>query len=581
MTPGWANNKEINERKFVSKVRNIINFYHPGRYLPLSIMLALFLMGVLMPEIGICQEEEDLSTKQALLNYKMDQPEKTVALDRPIDPSTYFIGPGDKLRIFIWGDIQAQYDVTITPEGKVLIPTVGPVNISNMLLSDAKLEIKNSVLKRFRNVEVTTDLMALRSFKVSVGGAVNLPGVYTANAVTRVSEIITMAGGFLGEQVDENKYRDISEPLIVPSGVASHRNIIVRRITGNVDTADVLLFEQAGDLRYDYKVVDGDEIFVPLREQEINLYGVFGGVRNPAFFEYSYRDSLTDLIKLAHGLTLNADSSKAELVRFNPDGKTTRSESIDLKQILAGEAPNMLMKPDDRVYIKIISDFNEKDQVLVLGEVQHPGFYAIIPDSTRLSQLIREAGGFTKSASLAEAEMTRFVDKNIADREFERLKQMNVADMSDLEYEYFKVKSREKPGRVAVDFQALYDKSGVNDIKLRNGDVILIPKVSQVVNVSGEVANPGLLAYRPEYNYLDYIDLAGGYSFRANKGKVRIIRAVTGEWKKAKKGTLLKPGDTILIPEKKKWDYFTTIKDIIAVTANVATIYLVIKQATQ
>jgi protein involved in polysaccharide export with SLBB domain len=539
------------------------------------------LSNTLWPTLGFGQEDTDLAMRQEQLAQSMRQPVNTITLDQPIDPLTYIVGPGDKLLIFIWGDIQAQYEVTVTPEGKVLIPTVGQVDISNMFLAAAKTEITGSVLQRFRNVEVSADLVSLRSFKVSVGGVVKYPGVYTANPATRVSEVIVMAGGFVGENINSYAKEDQSRPLILPTGAASHRNIIVRQINGAVDTADVLLFEQAGNQKYNHKLNDGDEIFVPLREQNINLYGIFGGVRNPAYFEYSSRDSLTDLLSLAHGLSLDADSSMAELVRFNQDGKTTRRELVDLRKILTGQAPDIAMRPDDRVYIKVRSDFNEKDQVLILGEVTHPGFYAVNPESTFLSQVIAEAGGFTKLASLAEAEMTRFVDQNIADREFERLKQMQIADMSDLEYEYFKVKSREKPGRVAVDFQKLFSNGNDGDIKLRNGDVIVVPKISEVINVSGEVANPGLLAYHPDYDYLDYIKLAGGFSFRANKGKVRLIKSITGEWQKAKRNHHLRPGDTILIPEKKKRDYLRTIRDVMAFSANLATVYLVIKQATE
>ena len=551
----------------------------------LIFMLTIFLTLALIispVELAYCQSDTNNSSMPDLYNLQaMKQPVNTISLDRPIDPQTYVLGPGDKLTIFIWGNIQAQYELTITPEGKILIPTIGPVDVSGMFLASAKTHISDKIMERFTNVKVTTDLTGLRTFRVSIGGAVKIPGVYTANAVTRVSEIIGMAGGFSGE-FDNNPQAPNNEKADnFPPGIASHRNIIVNHISGTSDTADVLLFEKAGDMRYNYKLTDGDEIFVPLRDSQINLYGIFGGVRNPGYFEYSRRDSLKTLISLGHGLTLDVDSIGAEMVRFEDDGKSTKRSLIELKGILSGEVSDIPLYPDDRVYIKTKKDFNEKDQVLVLGEVRFPGFYPIVPESTYLSQIILEAGGFTPMSSLAEAEMTRFSDEKVTDREFERLKQMNVADMTDLEYEYFKVKSREKPGRVAVDFQNLFNDGGENDIKLRNGDIVRIPKVSEVVTVSGEVANPGLLAYNPEYNYADYIQLAGGYSFRANKGQVRIIKAVTGEWQKANHKTLIRPGDTILIPEKKKINYWGTIKDIMTFTANFATVYIVVREATR
>ncbi len=509
------------------------------------------------------------------------QPPRITALDQPIDPSAYKVGPGDKASIFLWGNIQAQYNLTVSPEGKLLIPTVGPVAVSGMFLSEAKKKIRASVLKRFTNVRVAIELSDLRSFKVSIGGAVRIPGVYEANGVTRVSEVIRMAGGYVNESDDLDWRQSKDRIQTFPPGVASHRNIIVKHKNGPVDTADILLFEQTGDLTYNYKLIDGDEIFVPLCEDNINKYGIFGGVKNPAFYEYSARDSLKDLINLAHGLTLNVDSSMVELVRFAPDGKTVTRTDVALKEILNGESQDIELIPDDRVFIKTLKSYNEKHQVLVLGEVMFPGFYAIEPESTYLYQIMERAGGLTDLASLAEASMTRYTYQDIADNEFERLKLMEVADMNDLEYEYFKIKSREKRGRVSVDFVELFKGNGQGNIKLRNGDVIVIPKVSEVINVTGEVANPGLLTYDPELNFKDYINLAGGFTYRADKGGVRIINEVAGEWKKAKTHALLFPGDVILIPEKKKIDFINTMKDVITFAANLATVYLVIREATR
>lgn len=522
----------------------------------------------------------DLDFDRSLLSNMVNKPVQVTPLDQPIDPKTYQLGPGDELTIFIWGNIQAQYALTITPEGKLLIPTVGPIDLMGMNLAEAKPFIEQQVMERYRNIKITTDLTNLRSFRVYVGGAVRMPGVYMANGATRVSEIISMAGGFATEDYKGTQWEREENAGNKPLGIASHRNIIVNHIGGIADTADVLRFEMAADFKYDFRLRDGDQIFVPIREKDINLYGIFGGVRNPGYYEYSYRDSLKDLILLGHGLALNADSVQAELVRFNQDNKTSQTIILPLKDILRGLKPDVHLLPDDRVYIKTRSNFNEKQQVLVLGEVKFPGFYAIKPESTYITDIIKQTGGFTPLASLEEAEMTRFVSEEIKDREFERLKSMQVQDMSDIEYEYFKMKSRQKPGRVSVDFVELYSGNKIGDIKLRDGDIIMIPRVSEVVTVSGEVANPGLLSYKPEYNYIDYIKQAGGFSFRANKSQVRLIKSVTGEWKKPSKKSKLDPGDTILIPEKKRINYLNTIKDVMVFAGSLATVFLVIKQAS-
>jgi len=531
----------------------------------------------------LSQESGSIILKPEAMEFGARPVQPTAALDRPIDPSTYVVGPGDKVSIFIWGNIQAQYNLSVSPEGKILVPTVGPIEVSGLTLAEAKQAIEKYVLERLRNVAVATELTDLRTFRVSIGGAINSPGIYAANAVTRVSEIISVAGGFVGEDEQLNWQSPDAKPITFPSGVASHRRILVTHHAGEVDTADVLLFEHAGDLRYNFRVLDGDEILVPVRESQIYLYGIFGGVKSPAYYEYSSRDSLKDLINLGHGLTLDADSSVAELVRFGPDGKTVSRTTVGLKEIVRGLSQDIKLRPDDRVYIKSIKDYNEKSQVLVQGEVRHPGFYAIKPDSTYLSQVVLETGGFTELASLEEAVMTRvrvtFRDED--DPEYARLKQMNVQDMNELEYEYFKVKSREKAGRVSVNFNQLFADRDNGDIKLRDGDIITIPRKSDVINVVGEVARPGLLSHKPGYDYLDYVDLAGGFSFRADKGKVRIISGTTGEWKKSRHGTKIYAGDTILVPEKGKSQFFATLKDVMAFAANAATVYLVIREATR
>lgn len=549
----------------------------------LKILVLASIVSLIYPDAIRSQEIESLLEQQQFRADMSKLPDTEVPLDQPIDPSTYRLGPGDKLVIFIWGSLQAQYTLAITPEGKLLLPTIGPVEVAGLLLADAKVLLEKFILERYKDVRVTADLIGLRNFRVSVGGAVKFPGNYTASSIARISEVIALAGGFL--EMPENpavsQHFNQYAALNLPAGKASHRNIIIKHIDGSVDTADVLRLEQTGDRTYDLRLNDGDEILVPLRQGKINIYGIFGGVKSPAYFEYSPRDSLKDLIALAQGLSFDADSSAAELVRFETDGRSFRTISVDLKAILNGSIPDIKLMPDDRIIIRTRRDFNIKHQVLLLGEIKNPGFYAIIPDSTYLTEVIRQAGGFTDLASLSEAEVTRFRNIENGDAEFERLREMQVTQMTDLEYEYFKIKARSKPGRVAVDFRELYLGGGRGDLRLKNGDVVVVPEASDAINVTGEVANPGFVGYNPKFDFHDYVRIAGGYSYRADKGKIRIIKGATGEWQKAKGNRQLFPGDTILVPEKKKNNYLVTIRDVISITANVATVYLVIREATR
>jgi polysaccharide export outer membrane protein len=404
--------------------------------------------------------------------------------------------------------------------------------------------------------------VGLRRFKVSVAGAVRAPGIYSVFANTRISEVIATAGGFL-----EN---------------SSLRNIMVTHSEGTVSKADVLKFWRSGDRARNPYVLGGDLIFVPAREININTCGIYGAVKSPGEFEYRPDDSLLDLIRLAYGLTMDADFLRADLIRFNPDRRTTRTISIDLEDLISGNNPesNIALMPDDRVFIRTIPDFHKKEQVAIKGEVLYPGVYNVEEDQTKLSEVIAKAGGFTPDASLSEAEMIRVY--NVVDPEFDRLKNIPVADMTKSEYNYFKLRARERQGRVAVDFEKLF-LQGQNeyDIVLKNGDVINIPPKSMVVNVSGSVVNPGLVTYESGEDYKYYIKRAGGLSWKARENKIQIIKGLTGERLRPSKSRKIDPGDTILVPEKPERDYWGFFRDTVIVLGNLATIYLVVQQATK
>jgi len=524
------------------------------------------------------QDDEDLTSKTSVGIPTMPVVSgQKVLLEKKVDPKKYVLGPGDVLSIFTWGNFQGQYQLPVSPEGVLLIPEVGPVAVSGLTIEKASSVVISSIAKRYRNVETIVSLVDLRRFKVSVGGAVMLPGAYPATAVTRVSELVQLAGGFIDEEKDSN-FPGITNLKKDMVSRAAKRNVLIYRQNGDTLLADILRFEITGDTRFDPALLDGDRVFVPIRENTINLYGIFGAVRNPGYFEYSANDSLSDILDLAHGLTASADSQSVSLVRFKPDHRQTYEIKLDL----ASAKWNVPLFPDDRVYITEENDFHQKYQVELRGEFKYPGFYAISLDSTKLSEIVAKAGGLTNYASPDEAEMTRVSAEEIVDPEFERLKKMQVADMLDTEYDYFKTKSRSKPGRVAVDFTGLVvNDDSTKDIILRDGDIVYVPRRSRIISVMGEVANPGILQFQPDEDYRYYLKEAGGFSDRANKGKITIIKGITSEWKKAKKGVSLEPGDTVWIPEKKKKNYISIIKDTLVFVGNLATVYLVIRQATK
>jgi protein involved in polysaccharide export with SLBB domain len=159
---------------------------------------------------------------------------------------------------------------------------------------------------------------------------------------------------------------------------------------------------------------------------------------------------------------------------------------------------------------------------------------------------------------------------------------MRVEEMTDLEKAYFRIKSRERKGLIAVDFVKLFiDSDSRQDVILQNNDYIEIPVKAEVVIISGQVIKPGIVSYEKgkELNY--YLQKAGGYGWNADNDKVRIIRAETGVWIKPKRNTAINVGDTILVPERKEIDFWAITRDFLQISAQFATLIFLIQTSAK
>lgn len=501
-------------------------------------------------------------------------------LERPIDGIGYTLGPGDVLALTLQGTISRINELVVSPEGKVLIPGASEVRVAGKNLEDARAAIRAEVGRAYRNVQVSVTLVRLRRFTVYVLGQVMNPGQYTASPVDRVSEAIRLAGGL----IDRIPLPGAKTPPRAEER-GSERSVYLVHQDGSRQRCDLLRFRRTGDLRANPTVRDGDVIQVEYRKEGILLNGE---VNSPGPIEYVEGDSLGSLIALAGGLTAKALLDTVEVARFAP-GETTPELLYVTARGLAGEAHSdggsvldFGVRPRDAILIRTDPRWDVRHTVLLQGEVLYPGTYVVDESTTTLRELLARAGGFTADASLREAKLVRRVDESIKDAEFERLRTIPPADMSPTEYEYFKMRSRQRLGLMAVDFDALFARNDQSqDVTLKDGDVITVPPKKTYVTLAGRVAFPGNLAYDAGLSVDDYIERAGGYSWKAAKGRTVVIRASSGEWIPKGKAKRIGPGDTIWVPDKPERDWYTLFKDSLLIVSQLATVYLVIKSSTK
>ncbi len=482
------------------------------------------------------------------------------ATEGSIDANEYWVGPGDKIFISISGVLEAVHNLVIDQEGWLYIPKVGAIDLKNLTLTEAREKTINKLNQYYKNVDIFISLVDFRKIKVSLTGDVVRPSLYVLSANSRLMDLITASYGL--------------------SKTSNLRNINVVSKNESNKQYDLLNFLRFGDYENNPMLREGDVVIVDRVDEVVNISGE---IKYPAVYEFIEGESISQLIDLAGGILSKAKTDTIEVISFDPAGKNQMSDYFSFDEL---KNSNVKVKKQDHVVIRRIPDYYEDNYVNLEGFVKYPGWYKIVKDNTTLVEIMEEAGGFRKEASLTEASLKRTVEGEEDDPEFERLKLIGSADMTEDEYDYFKSKSRQTSGIVVIDFVDLFNNNNLNEnIVLRKGDIITIPEQKDYIIMLGQFVNPGKIIYDPNLTVNDYISLAEGFGWRALEGDVRVIKARTGEWIDADDVVKLLPGDTIWVPEDppgpKFWDVFMDGLQIFAQLATVIAAAAAIAVATR
>lgn len=483
--------------------------------------------------------------------------ETTGLLEKEIDPDKYIVGPYDEFSIGIMAAKPKQMDIKISPDGKLLIPTIGAVNLKGKKLSEAYNLIKEKIQNVYRVEDIDIVLKDVRKFKVSVTGAVLKPNIVPATAADRVSEIIERAGGL--------KYD------------ASIRNIyLIREGSNSRIKVDLLRFFLLGESDANPFVLGGDNIIVPPNSEK-NSIAIYGDVASPGEFEYVSGDSLSTLIRFSMGFLESASLDSVEIARFR--GKALDRFYLNLsnwKDIMNNNIKkdnDFALEAGDRVYIRSVPKWKEMNYVVVTGEVNYPGKYAIDENKDRLSDLMVKFGGFTPDAGIEFIEFIRQSEKEKPDEEMERLYRIPASEMSESELRYFQARKSEKRGAMAIDFRKILNNPSVDDnIVLINKDSIIVPSNKNFINIQGRVVNPGMIIYKPNMTYLDYINKAGGFAFRADESETVVNKPKGGQFLAEDMNYSLEPGDVILVPPQKEVTFMEAFTTSLTVVTQLLTI---------
>jgi len=472
----------------------------------------------------------------------------------------YRLGSGDVVGIYIWGRTQLTLSGSVGVEGNVFLPNLGLVKAAGLTLSQFQAEMDSVVHRFYRDVEVECNLLRPRQIPVWLSGEVKKPGRYVVSALSTLSQVITVAGG--------------------PTDKASLRHIRIRHSAGDTAEADLYGLLARGDRSQDLYLESGDVVFVPLSGKSVAVYGE---VKRPAIFELRGGERLCDVIDLAGGFTSAAYLEKVQFVQRLAGGER-RLAYLDCREKSSLEAnPAMVGGEEVVVFSAPWYEAGKRKAffITIEGEARYPGVYTIV-EGELLSSLLRRIGGFTEKADLKQAKFIRPTNRAYEDKELERIQKTPEKDRSESDREYLQIKLEQvPPDFIIIDFQKLWmSREPKQDIKLRDGDRIVIPQRLETVALTGRFNRPGSVVFKPGEGIEYYIKQAGGLAWNANTRGMRIIKP-TGQRLLPKDAGELEAGDTIWVPKKGEFNWWSAIKDFSRVGFEITSMALIIQQITK
>ena len=410
---------------------------------------------------------------------------------------------------------------------------VGEFDFSSFKVQNGDSVGVDSIIARYENM-------------VEVKGAVFRPGMYQLGGdITTVKNLLEQCDGVL-------------EDAITTRGVMHRMNPNRTLSVIPVDIAGIL----AGTSP-DIPLQNEDVLFVPSNNDQLTerTITIHGEVMYPGEYRYADNETLEDFVLQAGGLKESASTVKVDVSRRIVDNKAIESNGItaenfsfSLKEgfVIDGE-PGFILKPYDEVYVRKSPGYQTQQNVYIEGEINFPGTYAMSKRESRLSDLVKAAGGVNALAYVKGARLERKITPE------ERIRMQQVVDVVE-----HQTVSDDSLDLKKVDFGDIYyvgiqlDKAleapgSDYDLVMREGDRIIVPEYNNTVTISGNVLYPNTVAYKKGKKASYYINQAGGFGNRARKRSAFIVH-MNGTVNQVGEGERPTPGCQIIIPSKQKMD---------------------------
>jgi protein involved in polysaccharide export with SLBB domain len=405
---------------------------------------------------------------------------------------------------------------------------------------------------------------------VWLSGEVRTPGQYRTSGQMHLRDAIYQAGGLLPDAALD------SAQLFRAQRDGSLRIL-------NVNLAAAL---DANPLE-NVLVQPRDRIIVHRSLYRVDPPSVYirGEVANPGRYPLAENMRVADLLRAAGGPKRSADLTNGDLTRYYPvTGARPGGEhqSLDLTAVFHDTKLNLPLKDGDVLSVPQLPGWKDLGaSITVKGEVKNPGVYGIRPGE-HLSSVLKRAGGLLPTAYPQGAIFMRNSVRELQEKSRQELiqrveqegatmktslsttgseqAQLAQAAMQQQQRVLEALRNAPASGRLVIRLHPGLKgfENSTQDIEVRDGDTLEIPKQPGIVLVGGQVYNTNAITYVPGKTAGWYLSQSGGATRLADKGAIFIVRAdgeITsrhqgGWWSHNVLSAAVRPGDSVVVPER-------------------------------
>ena len=452
-----------------------------------------------------------------------------------LDPN-YILGFGDVLQLQLVGQKNEIIEVSLLRDGSITLPNIGKIFLSGLSLQEATKIIKTKFEISFIGVDVFVTLLNIRDIQILVSGNAFNPGPYTLNGNSNLFHALSVSGG--------------------PSDLGSFRKIDLIRDDKTLETVDLYENFIFGKNSFGPKLRSGDIIFIHPSQ---NLVSISGAIKRPGNYELLNTERLGSLINFANGIRSNADLDSIHIQRIN-DGKAT------LVKASPEDFEKEILNDEESVFIRAYP-FRS---VTISGSVEKPGSY-LLNEGDGILELVNLAGGYTENAYefggvLLNKEAFE-VSQNAKEKLYEDFISSFIENSFTAGGETFEslnifineLKNSAVSGRINAEFnlEKLESNPSLN-VKLMEGDEIIIPEVVDHIYIFGEIANQGTINYEANQTLSGYLDSVGGITDYADGSSIFILHpngiservSRKNVFRENREELIIYPGSIIFVPRE-------------------------------